>query len=78
LVLKPVDQRSSMVQEQGIWVHLGKITARLRLAHPRRRQSRCADKRRLRNMKACLDTAVRVSASVADHPHHVQSRATLN
>ena len=25
LVLKPVDQRSSMVQEQGIWVHLGKL-----------------------------------------------------
>jgi len=25
LTLKPVEQRSSMVQENGIWVHLGKV-----------------------------------------------------
>jgi AbrB family looped-hinge helix DNA binding protein len=25
LLLKPVDQRPSMVQENGIWVHLGKL-----------------------------------------------------
>ena len=25
LTLKPVEQRSSMVQEEGMWVHLGKV-----------------------------------------------------
>jgi AbrB family looped-hinge helix DNA binding protein len=25
LTLRPVEQRSSMVQEEGIWVHLGKV-----------------------------------------------------
>ena len=25
LTLKPVEQRASMVQEKGIWVHLGKV-----------------------------------------------------
>jgi AbrB family looped-hinge helix DNA binding protein len=25
LTLRPVEQRSSMVQEKGIWVHLGKV-----------------------------------------------------
>jgi len=25
LTLKPVEQRTSMIQEKGIWVHLGKV-----------------------------------------------------
>jgi AbrB family looped-hinge helix DNA binding protein len=25
LTLRPVEQRSSMVQEEGVWVHLGKV-----------------------------------------------------